>query len=158
MKYRYFNLHGNRVFVDNGLIENLEATAKHHVFYLIPSNRHGRKYQPSIGVWIRYGRNDYYQGVLSRFIMKAPKGTHVDHINRNRFDNRSKNLRVCTPSENQLNQNKITKGVWYEEKRKKWRVELCRNSKIFWVGYFKTYKEGRKAYLDAVAAWRELGK
>lgn len=40
---------------------------------------------------------------LHRFIMDAPKGTVVDHINGDTLDNRRSNLRVCTYSQNNCN-------------------------------------------------------
>jgi hypothetical protein len=41
--------------------------------------------------------------VLSRFVMDAPKGKIVDHINRDPLDNRRQNLRIVTPRQNCLN-------------------------------------------------------
>lgn len=43
------------------------------------------------------------KGLLHRYIMNAPKGLQVDHLNRDTMDNRKSNLRVCTASENQCN-------------------------------------------------------
>lgn len=40
---------------------------------------------------------------LSRFIMGARQGEYVDHINRDRLDNRRKNLRIVNLRQNQLN-------------------------------------------------------
>jgi hypothetical protein len=44
--------------------------------------------------------------VMHRLIMDAPAGSTVDHINRNRADNRRSNLRFVTRSENTLNASK----------------------------------------------------
>lgn len=40
---------------------------------------------------------------LHTFLMRTPAGCEVDHINRNRKDNRRCNLRICTPSQNKAN-------------------------------------------------------
>lgn len=40
---------------------------------------------------------------LHRFIMEAPRGIEVDHINHDTLDNRRENLRLVTKSQNQQN-------------------------------------------------------
>lgn len=41
--------------------------------------------------------------LMHRFLMNAPKGQIMDHINRNGLDNRRENLRFCTYRENNVN-------------------------------------------------------
>lgn len=48
-----------------------------------------------------YGRN--YTTRMHRVIMAAPAGLEVDHRNRDRLDNRRRNLRFCTRGQNNHN-------------------------------------------------------
>lgn len=40
---------------------------------------------------------------LHRLIAGVPANMHTDHINRNKLDNRRRNLRICTPGDNNRN-------------------------------------------------------
>ena len=61
---------------------------------------------------------------IHRVVMDAPKGMDVDHINGNGLDNRKENLRLCTRSQNAMNQKLKShcvsgyKGVQYDPTRK----------------------------------------
>jgi len=92
---------------------------------------------------------------LHRLIMDAKKGQITDHINRNGLDNRKRNLRICTGSQNQMNRvanysNKVgLKGVRMSEsgtfearlfRRKPTRIEYS-------TGFiYKTPEEAGLAY------------
>jgi hypothetical protein len=82
-------------------------------------------------------------------IGKAPKGFVIDHINRNRYDNRKCNLRYITYGQN--NQNRTKKlnttskflGVCFQPKYKKpWVAMHCGK----WLGNFLTEIEAAFAY------------
>jgi hypothetical protein len=67
---------------------------------------------------------------LHRFLISAPKGLEVDHINQNKLDNKKSNLRIVTRSENAMNMKTHNdsksgrKGIYYDKKRKKWKAEI----------------------------------
>ena len=89
---------------------------------------------------------------MHRIIMGAPKGMQIDHINHNILDNRKENLRVCTASQNGMNQKcrKNTtseyKGVYWHKQNKKWRTRININGKRIYLGSFKSEIQAAKAY------------
>lgn len=76
----------------------------------------------------------------------------IDHINRNRDDNRLANLREANRSENNINskiQHNNTsgyKGAYYEKRRDYWYSEIWVNSKKIYLGSYGTAKEAGKVY------------
>lgn len=90
---------------------------------------------------------------MHRLVMNAKKGQQVDHINRNKLDNRKENLRFCTHSQNQMNskpRRDIPKGIHWRDSRKAWIVRIGLNGKLQWVGYFKELVKAKTAYYNAV--------
>lgn len=89
---------------------------------------------------------------MHRLLMNAKPGQEVDHINRNRLDNRKKNLRFCTRQQNNRNKGftraRKFKGItrW---KNQFWRARICVNYKEKFLGNFKTRKEAAIAYDNA---------
>lgn len=84
----------------------------------------------------------------------------VDHINRNRLDNRKTNLRICTPQENALNRTPILatskyNGVSWDKVAKKWRAQITIERKTQNLGRFKQEELAALAY-DMVAI-RQFG-
>ena len=72
----------------------------------------------------------------------------VDHINRNKMDNRICNLRSVTHKENAKNTNP-GKGCSYHKRLDKFQARIRINGRLKALGYFKTEKEARDAYLKA---------
>lgn len=56
-----------------------------------------------------------------------PSRTVIDHINRNKLDNRKKNLRVVSQRINNRNSDKydLAKRYWYDKRRNTWVVEIA---------------------------------
>ena len=79
----------------------------------------------------------------------------IDHINRDRADNRFANLRAATSSENKHNAGKRKrnicgyKGVSYDKHAKKWRAQIAFNRVLKHLGLFLTPEEASAAYLAA---------
>ncbi len=86
---------------------------------------------------------------------EIPKGLQIDHINRNRSDNRLCNLRAITQMENCHNQTLRSTnvsgytGVFWHNQSKKWRSKITINYKHIHLGGFDTKEEAYQAYLDA---------
>lgn len=134
---------GHILFIDNEDYEEVskliwKVAKRLHTFYAISDIRkkgHARKVI-----------------LLHRLIMKAPKGTLIDHINGNGLDNRKSNLRYANKSKNAMNMSKHTphsspyKGVSYDKDRKKFRCNIGINGKQYFVGRFDNELEAAKAY------------
>lgn len=79
----------------------------------------------------------------------------VDHINRNKSDNRRSNLRVVTSIQNsynrKLNKNNKSghKGVYWIEKRKKWEANIRYDKKLHFLGYYANINDAVKARIQA---------
>jgi len=76
----------------------------------------------------------YHHGFLPNY------GLELDHINRNRTDNRIENLRVVTKSENERNKLTTSKiyGITWHKKNKKWQVQLRINGKQKYLGVYNS--------------------
>jgi len=78
----------------------------------------------------------------------------VDHINRNKLDNRKCNLRMVTKSQSQQNKDKYRnntsgyKGVYFDKNNsvRPWSSCITSNSKYIYLGRFFTKEEAAKAY------------
>lgn len=87
-----------------------------------------------------------------------PDAPEVDHINRDKLDNRRSNLRAVTHQQNMENMaahrdSKYSKhrGVTFNQRKQKWVARACINYRNHWLGYFTT----EEAAADAAARFRE---
>jgi len=88
---------------------------------------------------------------LHRFLMQPQKGLHVDHINRNKLDNRRKNLRCVDQGINNFNLHGADKrsktgirGVWKRTNCSTWRAIATFRGKTLRSSH-KTIEEATKA-------------
>lgn len=88
---------------------------------------------------------------LHHFILgkKPNKGYDVDHINRNRLDNRISNLRIVTRSENLRNNG--NSNIHWRKEFNSWAAQVTRNYKKIHLGLFKEKNEA----LIAVAQFKQ---
>ena len=104
-----------------------------------------KKYKAHRLAWL------YMYGVM-------PDG-HLDHINRDKLDNRIANLREVTNSQNE--QNKVSRrdntsgyrGVVWHKPTKKWRAEIKIAQKKIHLGLFVNPEDAARAYAAAAAVY-----
>jgi len=93
--------------------------------------------------------------LLPRFLLDAPKGKLVDHINNNPVDNRRKNLRLCTSKQNSRNRRKLFptgskyKGVNPDKRSGKFRAFIYVNNCQMYLGTFQTEIQAALTYNEA---------
>lgn len=97
--------------------------------------------------------------LMHRIILDAKVGEFVDHINRDKLDNRKSNLRICSKTENNrnvgLSKNNTTgfKGVTFFTLRGKFMAQITFEGKNVFLGYFEEPKEAAKAYNNAAVKY-----
>lgn len=112
--------------------------------------------KPSGGKANWYAYNGKF-GAMHRLIIKAPPGLMVDHINGDGLDNRKKNLRLATNSQNQANKKKILnkfgyKGVSKEKKTGKYFARIKKLGREIYLGMYDDPEKAAIAYNGAAKA------
>lgn len=78
-----------------------------------------------------------------------------DHENCNTLDNRRRNLRIATNSQNGANRERLSnntsgyKGVSWDKRRRKWHAYIYFNKKQIHLGFFDTAEQAYEAYCAA---------
>jgi hypothetical protein len=106
------------------------------------------------GYAITYIAGKFYK--LHHLVLgKPPKGLVVDHINRNKLDNRSSNLRVTSQYMNMHNMS-VPKtntsgvvGVTWDKRRSKWIAQIRIAGKHKQLGRFESIEDAAAARLKA---------
>ncbi len=99
---------------------------------------------------------------LHREICRPKPGLDVDHIDNNGLNNRRRNLREATRSQNLANRPKSRgrcryKGVYWDASRGKWQAMLRVNGANRHLGRFSDEVEAARAYNSAaLAVWGEF--
>lgn len=92
-----------------------------------------------------------------RIVMQAKPGQFVDHINKNRADNRKRNLRCCRRAENDRNRGIYSTntsgvtGVYFDKQRDKWVASISFNKKRTIIGRFAIKEDAVQARLEKEA-------
>lgn len=109
-----------------------------------------------VGYVISATTRDGMEGVLlHRYILNAPKDSEIDHINRNPLDCRKNNLRFCSRTQNNQNQNvrkdnsSGVKGVSFLKDKNKWHSRITVNHKTILLGNYDRYEDAVTARMKA---------
>lgn len=94
---------------------------------------------------------------MHRELCCTPPGLIVDHINRDRLDNRRANLRAVTRSQNNANSAKRPsrtgyRGVYRQKQSGRWIAQISCGGRRHHLGHFATPEEGAAAYDRAALA------
>ena len=105
-----------------------------------------------------YARKSNNRQPMHRFVLGLGEAERykieVDHINRNRLDNRKSNLRIVTRQENMYNKSEYKnntsgiKGVKWNKDRQKWQVQINHNKKRIHFFFFSDLEEAKKGRLE----------
>ncbi|NDE62306.1 MAG: HNH endonuclease [Cyclobacteriaceae bacterium] len=157
-------IHGNIFFMITH--ENLKAILNYNSLTGVftwasprPKIRVGQKagYLHKSGYFHIEIKGKYYAAHrLAWFYMtgKWPKD-QIDHINRNKTDNRFENLRECSNGQNRANSKTANKhglkGISYKKwmTKKPWQAQITHKKRVIYLGCFASAEEAHSAYCSA---------
>jgi len=95
---------------------------------------HGNRYSRHRLVWVMHYGN-------------IPKGITIDHIDRDKSNDRIENLRLATDSQNKHNVD--ARGYCWHKPMGKWRAKITDQGETIHLGYFDCQIDARAEYLRA---------
>lgn len=105
---------------------------------------------------VRIGGKKYFTHRLAWLLTYGSWPEHeIDHISRDKLDNRLENLRVATRAENQHNHglrrdnSSGYPGVSFNRPTNKYKAEISLNGKRIYLGYYPSAEEAHVAYMLA---------
>lgn len=113
-------------------IRGKEIKGKLNGYYCIINKKFPILFHHHLAWYMTYGNLDFDE---------------LDHINRNKLDNRICNLRISNRV--QQTQNRNSKGYYKNSKANTWFSTIMFEGKKLYLGSFKTEEEARQAYLEA---------
>jgi hypothetical protein len=162
------------IVLDNGLIAWVSQEDEDIVDYGWKAKSAGKTYTPAYYAYFSYKIGGvqietYLHNMIWERMMDVddvPRGFLIDHINKDKLDNRRSNLRLATRSDNEANKGKRRgnttskyKGVTKinDGRKKCWRVSITVETKQVKVGTFYDEKDAARAYNEAaLEQWGEF--
>ena len=152
---------GNEVVRDNGNFISVDVSTRSYKSKTMLLDKTDWEYMKSIGVG-RFSLNTggyaqcWFKGqqVLAHKITEKArknKDCEIDHINRDKLDNRSCNLRFVSRSQNMMNTGLRSDntsghaGVSFSKSVNSWVAYICKNGKQMHIGVFKNKKDAINA-------------
>ena len=78
----------------------------------------------------------------------------VDHIDRDKTNNKLSNLRMITQQQNLWNSD--AKGYVWHKGRQKWMAQIVKDRKYHYLGLFDKEEDAHQAYLDAKEIYHKM--
>lgn len=142
-----FPVTGGSVLID---ADDLDAV-RSLVPWRIMQTKQGKRYAVR-RLWLGTGLNRPLV-YMHRFLMDAPAGKQVDHINGNGLDNRRANMRLCSGRENARNRIGTArsgyKGVYQSRHGNRWYASIRAEDRTHRLGAFETPEAAARAYDEA---------